>query len=187
MNPRYPLDHYLSLDYPFQAHPDPDGGYTVVFPDLPGCMTVADDVADIPTLAMDAKRLWLETAYEHNLEIPLPTRPEEYSGKFNLRLPKSLHRRLAEGAARDDVSLNQYAVGLLSEGIAGRAMLAQLRELTAAQHAMRDELAGLATSIEDVRATMETYTMQPPTNARRGRRTSAARPENVVLFGAVAA
>ncbi len=34
----------------------------------------------------------------------------EYSGKLMLRIPKDLHRDLAEAAKRNGVSLNQYAV-----------------------------------------------------------------------------
>ncbi|PKM44950.1 MAG: toxin-antitoxin system HicB family antitoxin, partial [Firmicutes bacterium HGW-Firmicutes-8] len=39
---------------------------------------------------------------------------EEYSGKFTLRLPKSLHKELSIAAQRDDISLNQYILALLS-------------------------------------------------------------------------
>ena len=42
--------------------------------------------------------------------------PVEYSGKFNVRLPKSLHQALSESAERDGVSLNQYVVMLLARG-----------------------------------------------------------------------
>jgi predicted HicB family RNase H-like nuclease len=45
----------------------------------------------------------------------LPATEQDYSGKFVLRLPKSLHRRLAQQAEQEGVSLNQYAVSLLSE------------------------------------------------------------------------
>ncbi len=37
-----------------------------------------------------------------------------------MRVPKSLHRRLAERAKADSVSLNTLAVSLLSEGIGAR-------------------------------------------------------------------
>jgi len=65
----------------------------------------------------DALREWLVAALEDNLEIPLPdvVQEERYSGKFPLRLPKSLHRKLSEAALEDGVSLNQYLVMLLSE------------------------------------------------------------------------
>ncbi|MEP6870611.1 MAG: toxin-antitoxin system HicB family antitoxin [Anaerolineaceae bacterium] len=60
--------------------------------------------------------MWIETEYEDGDPIPLPIYPEEYSGKFNLRIPKSLHRKLAKSATADGVSLNQYVTMLLSRG-----------------------------------------------------------------------
>lgn len=45
--------------------------------------------------------------------MPLETLEAEvegYSGKILLRIPKSLHRRLAEAAKVEGVSLNQYAL-----------------------------------------------------------------------------
>jgi hypothetical protein len=65
-------------------------------------------------MAEEARHLWIETAYEDGQDIPLPTYPEEYSGKFNVRLPRSLHRELVAVAERQGVSLNQYVVCLLS-------------------------------------------------------------------------
>jgi antitoxin HicB len=75
-HPRLPLDHYLRLDYSFLAHAEPDGGYTIVFPDLPGCVSVAESPNDVSAMAMDAKRLWMESAYELGREIPLPSQRE---------------------------------------------------------------------------------------------------------------
>jgi predicted HicB family RNase H-like nuclease len=64
----------------------------------------------------EARELWIETVYESGKrDIPLPATEQDYSGKFVLRLPKSLHRRLAQQAEQEGVSLNQYAVSLLSE------------------------------------------------------------------------
>ena len=113
---RRSLNDYLALQYPFNVVADEDGGYVVLFPDLPGCMTQAERIEEIPELAEEARRLWIESEYEFGREIPLPTYPEEYSGRFVLRLPKSLHRRLAEGASANGVSLNQHIVGLLQRG-----------------------------------------------------------------------
>jgi len=49
--------------------------------------------------------------------IPPPSvEPAEgYTGKWLLRAPKSLHRRLAERAKREGVSLNTLAITLLAE------------------------------------------------------------------------
>ena len=38
-----------------------------------------------------------------------------YSGQFKLRIPKSLHRSLAEHAKEEGISMNQYCVYLLSK------------------------------------------------------------------------
>ena len=47
--------------------------------------------------------------------VPEPLSERSYSGKFNLRVGESLHRRLAIQAAEEHLSLNQYVVQRLSE------------------------------------------------------------------------
>ncbi|MCQ2559676.1 MAG: type II toxin-antitoxin system HicB family antitoxin [Clostridia bacterium] len=56
----------------------------------------------------------LETNLNLGREIPLPITEENYSGKFLIRMPRSLHRRLAIEAKKEGVSLNQYAIYKLS-------------------------------------------------------------------------
>jgi len=111
---RKPLDEYLAMEYPFQVIASLDGGYVIRFPDLPGCVSQADDLAEVGAVAEEIRTLWIETEYEAGADIPLPSYSEDYSGKFNLRLPRSLHRRLAESAAQEGVSLNQYVATLLA-------------------------------------------------------------------------
>ena len=64
--------------------------------------------------ALDAKKAWIEVALEEGIEIPEPDSIEDYSGQFKLRIPKSLHRLLAEHSKREGISMNQYCVYLLS-------------------------------------------------------------------------
>ncbi|MBI2171924.1 MAG: toxin-antitoxin system HicB family antitoxin [Chloroflexi bacterium] len=110
------LEYYLALQYPLNVYAEPEGGYTAVFPDLPGCMTQGETLEELVAMAEDARAGWIETEYERGNEIPLPSYTEEYSGKFNVRIPKSLHRSMAEAAEREGISLNQYVVYLLSRG-----------------------------------------------------------------------
>src|SRR5690606_10465757 len=70
MTVRPTLEEYLERKYPFNVIADPDGGYVIVFPDLPGCMTVADDVDEIGPMAEDARRAWITTAYHRGMDIP---------------------------------------------------------------------------------------------------------------------
>ena len=49
-----------------------DDGYTVVFPDLPGCMTVADTFDEAFSAARDVLPGYLDTLYQEEMEIPEP-------------------------------------------------------------------------------------------------------------------
>ena len=120
MDTRKSLDHYLSLQYPMHAIADPDGGYVAIFPDLPGCMTQGETLEELVEMAREARKGWIETEYQRGNDIPLPSYPEEHSGKFIVRLPRSLHRSLAEAAEREGVSLNQYVLTILARGDAQR-------------------------------------------------------------------
>ncbi len=66
--------------------------------------------------ALDAKKAWLEAALEENIEIP---EPDSLAGVLRagqaLRLPRSLHRALAEHSQREGISMNQYCVYLLAK------------------------------------------------------------------------
>lgn len=108
------LEHYLSLQYPVTLYFDVEGGYVAQIKDLPGCLTQGETLEETITNINEARQLWIETAYEVGDEIPLPSTDKDYSGKLLLRMPKSLHRRLAEAAEKENVSLNQYLVFLLS-------------------------------------------------------------------------
>jgi predicted RNase H-like HicB family nuclease len=110
------VEEYMALPYTIEITPD-DGSYFVKVKELEGCMSVGESKTDALLMIEDAMREWLAVAIEDDIEVPLPEalQADRYSGKFPLRLPKSLHRKLAEGAEDDRVSLNQYLVMLLSE------------------------------------------------------------------------
>lgn len=109
------LNEYLSLSYRMEIVEDhEEGGFVVMFPDLPGCMTCGETIEAAVTNAMDAKKAWLEAALEEGIEIPKPDSLEEYSGQFKLRIPRSLHRSLAEHSKREGISMNQYCLYLLT-------------------------------------------------------------------------
>jgi antitoxin HicB len=113
------------LDYPFQVRPltaEEGGGYLIEFPDLPGCLSDGETIEEAIANGADALRSWLATAQEFGDAIAPPSRPsdDDYSGRWNMRVPKSLHRRLAERAKAEGVSLNTLAVTLLAEGLGQR-------------------------------------------------------------------
>ena len=110
------IQYYMSLPYRLEILPDPEeGGYIARYPDLPGCITVGDSIESVAENAEDAKKEWIAAAIEHGIAIAEPVNMEGYSGQFKLRIPKSLHRSLAEHSKEEGVSMNQYCVYLLSK------------------------------------------------------------------------
>jgi len=111
-----PIEYYMKLNYKIEITPDnEEGGYALSCPELPGCVTCADNISDGLKLLEDAKQAWLVACIEDNIPVPEPANIESYSGQFKLRIPKSLHRSLAEHSRREGISMNQYCVYLLSK------------------------------------------------------------------------
>ena len=110
------IDEYMALPYRLEIVPDHDeGGFVASFPDLPGCLTCGETMESVVKNAEDAKRAWLTAALEEGIAIREPDSLEDYSGQFKLRIPKSLHRTLAEHSRREGISMNQYCLYLLSK------------------------------------------------------------------------
>ena len=109
------IDYYLKLPYKLEIVPDIDeGGFVARYPELPGCITVGDTLEAVVKNLNDAKIEWITAALEDGNTIPEPSSYDDYSGQFKLRLPKSLHKLLADRSKEEGVSMNQYCVYLLS-------------------------------------------------------------------------
>ncbi|MBI2859896.1 MAG: type II toxin-antitoxin system HicB family antitoxin [Chloroflexi bacterium] len=111
------LEHYLSLKYPITIHAASEGGYVAEIEDLPGCLAQGETLDEVYELIEESRRLWLEVAFEDGQEIPEPRTEQEYSGKFFIRAPRSLHRKLDQMAKQEGVSLNQFLVATLSRSV----------------------------------------------------------------------
>jgi len=110
------IDEYMRLPYRMEVIPDTaEGGFVVRFPELPGCLTCADTLEDAVRNAADCKKEWLSAALEDGIDIPEPASEDEYSGQFKLRIPKSLHKSLAEHSKAEGISMNQYCLYLLAK------------------------------------------------------------------------
>ena len=109
------IEEYMKKPYKMEIVPDMDeGGYVVSFPELPGCLSIGFTIEDAIRNAEDAKQNWFEAALKEGIAISEPLVNERYSGQFKLRLPKSLHRSLAENSKKEGISMNQYCIYLLS-------------------------------------------------------------------------
>lgn len=114
------FEEYMKMPYKLEIIPDTDeNGFVASYPELPGCITCGETLDEVVSNALDAKRAWLLAAMEEGIEIAVPEAFAEsvdsYSGQFKLRIPKSLHKTLAEDSRKEGVSMNQYCVYLLSK------------------------------------------------------------------------
>lgn len=110
------VEDYMKMPYKMVIIPDEEeGGYTVYYPDLPGCVTCVETMDEAKTMAEDVKKAWLTAALEDGVDIKEPQ--EDYSGQLRLRMPKSLHRQLSLRASEEGVSLNQYVVYELGKAV----------------------------------------------------------------------
>ena len=111
------LEYYLGLPYRIVLYPAEEGGYAIEIPELPGCVSQGQTLEEAYEMIQDAKKGWIDLALQNGNPIPEPARAEEYSGKFNIRMPKSLHRILVAKAKEEKVSLNQYINYQLARGV----------------------------------------------------------------------
>lgn len=110
------LDYYLQLQYTIRLKKNLDNSYFAEIEELPGCITEGDTEEESLAMIEDAKKAWLQVALERKVSIPEPA-ADEYSGKFNIRLPKFLHRQLAYKAKQENVSLNTLITTTLASGL----------------------------------------------------------------------
>jgi len=59
--------------------PEPEGGYTVLIPSLPGCITYGDNVEEAISMAEEAIELYIDELESRGEEIPDDNNTLEYS------------------------------------------------------------------------------------------------------------
>jgi len=114
------VKEYLDLPYgiTIRRMNDESGEYYfATVEEMPGCMSDGKTREEAFSNIREAMELWIEGKVEAGVDVPLPAirrNAREYSGKYVIRLPRSLHARLAMEAGKEGVSLNQYTLYKLS-------------------------------------------------------------------------
>lgn len=110
------VEYYMSLDYKMEIQKDNEENiYIASFPELKGCLSSGNTIDEAIQNLYEAKKAWVEAALEDNYEIPDPDVLENYSGQLRVRMPKSLHYRLAQKAKQEGVSMNQICLYALAK------------------------------------------------------------------------
>lgn len=91
--------------------------YVARIAELPDVQEFGDSFLEARELAIETITTAYELCIEQQIPFPTPieiTSLEKVSGRVTLRMPKSLHARLASECEKEDISLNQYIVSSLS-------------------------------------------------------------------------
>lgn len=112
------VSYYMGLPYTLIIQPYQDQSefyYIGKVLELDGCMSDGDTPEETLANLREAMEGWIETKLANNFEVPQPLAEGNSSGKFTLRLPKTLHHKLTLEAKQEGVSLNQYALYKLAK------------------------------------------------------------------------
>lgn len=102
---------YLKLPYSYtiETHEDDEEDeeyYVIKVNELLGCMSHGEDIDKAFKNIKDAMLGWISVALESGNKVPTP---DNFSGKFSIRIPPTLHKELVIRANKEGVSLNQLA------------------------------------------------------------------------------
>lgn len=109
---------YLDLPYNYIIQPinDESGHYYYAkILELDGCQSTGNTFEEAYENLKEAMEGWISAKIEDGFEVPLPIAYDDFSGKFLIRIPKSLHYKLTVEAKKEGVSLNQYTLYKLSK------------------------------------------------------------------------
>ncbi len=116
------LQRILSRPYTREIVRDEDGSWFARILEFPGCMTTGATDAEALVNLRDAMEAWVADALAEGEPIPDPATVEKYSGKFMVRVTRSLHRDLARRADAEGVSLNALVSTALAASVGGKVV-----------------------------------------------------------------
>jgi len=106
--------------YPFVIEwSEEDNEYIATCPAFPGLSAFGKTEEEALREGKIALAGFIETCEANNMTLPEPVVKSAFSGKFQLRLPKSLHRVAVQMAELEEVSLNVYITDAVRTRVTG--------------------------------------------------------------------
>jgi antitoxin HicB len=109
------LDGYQFTVRPLSAQEG--GGYLVEYPDIPGCMSDGETIAEAIANGREALRDCLEVFRESGRK---PVKPGIQAAQWRQRLPRTLYAKLTRQAQREGVSINSLVTAIIAEAVGSR-------------------------------------------------------------------
>ena len=108
---------YLRQPYMRLVIPQADGTCHAEILEFPGCIATGTTAADAYSQLEEVAESWIEAALRAGRAIPPAMDQSDFSGKTVVRMPRNLHRKATFAAQREGVSLNQFIVSCIAEGV----------------------------------------------------------------------
>lgn len=105
----------LKKPYTRRLTPDESGGYVASVLEFPGCIAEGNNAEEALRNLERAAESWIAVSMHHGRKIKDPIDFDGYSGKLALRIPRSLHKQIAELAELEGVSINHLLVSAISK------------------------------------------------------------------------
>ena len=110
---------YSLFDYSIKVFKDErDNDFGAFIEEIPEVSAFGETPGEAINELKTAYELWLESCQEEGYPVSEPFNVRGYSGKFVLRVPKSLHKKLVEKANEENVSLNHEVNYCITRGLA---------------------------------------------------------------------
>lgn len=94
-----------------------DQAFIARVPALAGCTAHGETPEEAAKEAREAAAAILDSIEAHGETPPPEDASVDYSGQLRLRLPKSLHERIALLATAEELSINSLLVSMISEAV----------------------------------------------------------------------
>ena len=146
MNNRYPFNIEWSEE---------DQEYVATCPAFPGLSAFGESEEEALREGKIALQGFIETAKANDISLPEPAARVAFSGKFQLRLPKSLHRLAVRMAELEDVSLNTYIADAVRARVSGEQLLKPLLEEVRRQFAVTQNGIASVLTVQPVERSVE--------------------------------
>ena len=143
------LGAYLARPYSRILIPQEGGRFSAEILEFPGCFAEGETPEAAYANLEDAAASWLAACLAADTPVPPPLTNYEASGRFALRLPRSLYGRAAKTAAAEGTSLNQFIATAVAERIGA---LGVTEKLQAVVQALRAATLTLVSEISEANA-----------------------------------
>lgn len=122
------IAEYVAKPYTRMLTPAEEGGYTAEVLEVPGAISQGETAEEAVAMVNDALGGIIAVMLEDGDAVPEPMEPDEYSGRFNLRISSETHRLAAIRAHLEGVSLNQWVGLAIAAHLAGQTLADEVVE-----------------------------------------------------------